>query len=137
MLNQCAMNLSMGILNSLFGPGTIPSIDDANGVIEWFLKYDDVRNFKRLFPAKVDSLKEDILLDMSKHNDATSLEKFINEAMEFWEHTVFPQAFLRKDGPVESESEQERIEIIAMESFLSAKLRILGYFLSKKYGIEM
>ncbi len=120
--------------NIFSGP---PPIENQEQVIDWFFNNDKiVKNFRRVFPAIAEKLKCDILQDLNNNNNVESLEKFVRGAIKFWEETAAPQAVMRVNGPLEGETHQEQVEIIAMENYLSTKLRILGYFLLKKYGIQ-
>lgn len=132
--NKISWEKPMGFLKSLFiGSSEVPSIENEEQVIDWFFENDKLlKNFKRVFPANVEGVKKDILDDLEKNNDAKSLGKFVSGATKFWEETAGPQALLRSQGPIEGESHQEFIYIIYGENYLSAKLRILGYFLLKK-----
>lgn len=121
-------------------PPSVPSIENEVAVVDWFLKYDNnTRNLRTNFKPMLEQIKQDILTDLRNNADESSLKQFVQGAMKFWEDTAFPQAALRLQTghPTEGETQEDWIKIIYAEQYLAAKIRVLGYFLLKKYGIQM
>lgn len=109
----------------------LPSIDNETAVVEWFLKYDDKVKLTIDDPVLFNRIKNEILTDLQKHNDGPSLKEFISVVSKFYWDNILPKM-------AEDQKNNRAIsnEIILIEILLSAKMRILGYLLLKKYGIQ-
>lgn len=116
----------------------MPPITDEAGVVNWFLQYDETnKDLRSRFPIMMDNTREEILHTLQTYPDADSLLAHLKEVSGFYLDLLRPQAELREKqkGPLPDETEEEAVKIVVLESVVGAKIRILRYFLSERYGI--
>lgn len=114
------------------GPPPMPAITNESAVVDWFLRYDpklsDVRNYLQ---SAIPELRTQVLYDLAVHNSPFKLKAHIDnltaELVQLIEDRQKGQELPCSDFGVNSR---------ASEVMLAARLRILGYFLLKKYGID-
>jgi len=119
-------------------PPPIPPISKPGQVVDWFLRYDSkISDYRLNYPEGLPDLKADILTDLESSNDAATLEARFDSTMAQYDE-VLAQASARYEvgGPVGGESQEDYAEIMHAQAYLSAKIRVLGYFLLNKYGIQ-
>lgn len=110
----------------------IPPIDNEEEVIEWFLKYDDkIKNDFLADPKIFEKAKNEILDNLKEHSDAPSLQSFIKKISDAYTKKLLPSIAASHEN-----NEEIPWQILIMEMLFSTKMRILGYFLLKKYGIQ-
>ncbi len=131
----------MSFLSKLLGKKRdIPDVTDEAGVVEWFLQHDDmIGDRRRRFPYRVEAAKQEILADLKDNSvTASSLQTRITEINSFYSSRLLPAAAARweRRGPLPDESRDDYAELMFLEWAVAAKLRILGYFLLKKFGID-
>ena len=112
----------------------VPPITEEGSVINWFLAYDEQLNGLRAnFPDQIAEVAMDIqgvLIDKadgpSLHATVTNISKGVTEFM--------PQevALYQRGGPFSD----DELRFLFVCELGGAKLRILGYFLEKKYGFD-
>ena len=110
----------------------IPPIDNEEAVIKWFLKYDDkIKNDFFTDPTIFEKAKNEILDNLREHSDASSLQSFIKKISDAYTEKILPSIATKHEN-----NEEIPFQFMVMEMLFSAKMRILGYFLLKKYGIQ-
>ncbi len=113
----------------------IPSVDDSDGVIEWFINHDDKLADVRRYGLN-QWVYKDVASDLATHGSSKdSLIKHLKSLSEFYA-LVLEQLALRKDGPLDGETPDKVAELHCLEIMCAAKMRILGYFLLRKYGVN-
>jgi predicted rRNA methylase YqxC with S4 and FtsJ domains len=118
---------------------SVPNISNESGVINWFLNYDDkASEAKRKFPsANLEVIKKSILKDVLDNNSFEKLTKVFKELEQKHTETLKHMALMSPN--FESFSRDEMIQFGTLgfdEVFYIVELRILGYFLLKKYGLD-
>lgn len=109
----------------------IPSIENAEAVIEWFLEYDDqIKGNLTEAPVR-EMLKEELLKDLKEHPDAQSLKAFVKESEDRYIKEMAPTLVKKHQN-----NEEIPIAFFWLTIFVSAKARVFGYILLKKYGIQ-
>lgn len=130
----------MGFFKKLFNiKPNLPNIKETEKVIDWLIRYDDkTKDFRNKFDTKISDLKEEILYELKKYDNASELKQNIIILSSIYHSYIFPEALKRYDnnGLLPDDTEKFYISLMYQESWLSAKLRIEGYFLLKKYGIQ-
>jgi len=109
----------------------IPSIENEEMVIDWFLKYDERIDKFLQEPSNFEKIKNEIIENLKDNPDANSLRSFIQNVWDTYRMT------LRHISEKKATNEGVEKDIFIMEIVLSAKMRILGYFLLKKYNIQL
>lgn len=110
----------------------IPPIKDEEAVISWFLKNDD--KIETVFFVKEEyfqKAKSEILKNLQEHQSAESLQGFVDKIS-----TIYTEQILPTIANCHKQNQEIPSEILITEFVLSAKMRILGFFLLKKYGIQ-
>ena len=118
----------------LFGKPPVPSVEDEPGVVEWFLKHDDkLKDVRKTFPGQLPKIQADVLADLKKFPDGPSLEKHVRGITGGYESAFLPAAaaLQQRGGPYDSDD----LMVFFIEAMAATKMRVLGYFLLKKYGI--
>lgn len=116
----------------------MPPIDDEAGVVSWFLEHDETNSDLRTrFPTMIDNTREEILHTLRAYPDGQSLLAHLQEVGSFYLELLRPQAQLREKqrGPLPGETEEDAVKIVVLEAVVGAKIRILRYFLSERYGV--
>lgn len=128
------------LLNPRIKPAmSVPPIWEESQVIDWFLINDhEIADLRQFSPELLQAVKNEIIHDLHTHNNAQSLKSFLEGMANFWGDTLLPQALLRKknQGPLHGESEEDAVRMVFMERCVAAKVRVLGYFLLKKFGVQ-
>ena len=118
----------------------IPPVTDEAGVVNWFLLYDEkIADFRRNFPSKINEARHEFIADLQQNGTtAVSLKTQLQKISTFYSEVVLPQAGLRTQhgGPLPNETREDYREVMFLEAALAAKMRIFGYVLLKKYGIQ-
>ena len=129
--------------NSTFARGgrapPVPPISATDAVVDWFLAYDEKIGDLRLLASTLglQKAREEILNDLSAHREAASLKAHLDKVSAFWSEMALPAAATRfQDGPIAGESEADARMVMLLEAVLAAKVRVLGYFLLKRHGIQ-
>lgn len=121
----------------------IPSIDDISGVVKWFWKYDkairaEVSALEQILPDVAYSLVHNTVISYFDTRTYSTTESR-NLGKTFSLHFAGLKAALQEhsmkatDPDLEAE-EREGHRGLCLQSVMS--LRILGYFLREKYGID-
>jgi len=130
----------MGFLKRLFNiRPNLPNIEKTEEVVDWLIRYDDkIKDFRNKFKTKISDLKKEILYELKKYDNASELKQNMIALSSIYHSYIFPEALKRYDnkGPLSDDTKKFYISLIYQESWLSAKMRIEGYFLLKKYGIQ-
>ncbi len=110
----------------------IPPIDNEDEVVEWFLRYDDKIKHEFLTDSTIfEKAKNEILDNLREHSDASSLQSFIEKISVAYTEKLLPSIATNHEN-----NEEVPWQLLITEMLFSAKMRILGYFLLKKYGIQ-
>ena len=121
----------------------VPDILKAEEVIEWFIFQDEkIKDFREWWaPHEVNDFKAILLKDVNELDSAEKIQNVLNIFGKQHPELLMKIASAyeyRKNLARSLNEEEQKIytNLIRAESFLAAKLRILGYFLLKKYGID-
>lgn len=127
---------------------SIPLIDQEAAVIDWFLKYDEkIKGYFDPPPSFImnlpEQLKAEMLANLKEHHDAQSLQGFVKKIADFYSKLVPELALIHEyaeKGKIPADLPPEQAAQLAqytyMEISLTTKMRVLGYFLLKKYDIK-
>jgi len=109
-------------------------------VVNWFPLYDEkIADFRRNFPSRLDEARHEFIADLRRNGTtAVSLKTQLNKISTFYSEVALPQAGLRTQhgGPLPNETREDYRDVMFLEAALAAKMRIFGYVLLKKYGIQ-
>ena len=118
----------------------MPDISDEAAVIDWFLKFDDKLSDLRsgLQPKGIEYIRGEVAGDLGEHRSAEALKAHVAKVSMFHSSIALPELARRhmNGGPLPGETEAGYMQIIMIEKLCAAKMRILGYFLLKKHGIQ-
>ena len=108
----------------------IPAIENEEMVVEWFLNYDE--KIDKFFQEKsnFERIKNEIIEDLKDNPDVNSLQFFIEKVWDTY------KKILQHIAEKKAINGEIKNDIFLLEMVLSAKMRILGYFLLKKYNIK-
>ena len=123
----------------LFGKPKMPPISDEPGVVDWFLKHDDLlKDIRKKFSSQeMWALTQDHLLDLKNFPDGDSLSQHLQDLSRKYDKILPLAAEVHKRGGASSDDQREIFaKVLLNEAILASKLRILGYILKTKYGIE-
>jgi hypothetical protein len=131
----------MSFLSKLIGNSSeFPDLNNESAVVEWFLQHDEkVADLRRDFPSRLEEAREEILTDLRAHSArAASLQEQFTKISSFYFTQLLPTVVERRrhGGPRPDETVADYLDLMFMESVLAAKLRIFGYILLKKHGID-
>ena len=124
---------------------SIPPIYKSEKVVDWFLQNDSkIKDYSRNYPDKLKKLKADILAEIEANSNGPALKEHVkNIGSEYekaliniankYDSTNWHSAF---KASVEAGESHKDYSLFHFEAYLAAKMRILGYFLLKKYGIQ-
>ncbi|MFH0982098.1 MAG: hypothetical protein V2A79_11210 [Planctomycetota bacterium] len=108
----------------------VPSIADVGAVIEWFLTYDSkLDDVRAHFPGAIGALKAEIATDVRAVTDAAQLQARLDEL------SATHGALLERIASGYAAGSASPDDYYA-EATCAAKLRILGYFFLRRYGIQ-
>ena len=116
----------------------IPPISDTEGVIDWFLRYDDkIADLRRRFPVALNAVKTEIMNDLAAHAGGQALKRHLEWVDKIWRHHL-QESTKRYEagGPLAGELPEEASAFFYNEAVYAAESRILGYFLLRRYGIQ-
>ncbi len=112
----------------------IPSLGDDRGVVRWFLQHDDHLNGLRSnFSGQLRNVEEEILSTLRAKDSGRALKATLGNVVKGHEHFSLKALDLYRRGAPFSE---EEVQILFLDEMASAKMRILGYFLKMRYGID-
>ena len=116
---------------------TVPDIQTERGVIDWFIECDEkIKDLKEVFSlGEMKEFKRFVLNDVLLNNSAEKLDALLKLFRKQYQE-ILPRAALleEKINSLTGEGKIAAMNVIKAESFLAGKMRILGYFLLKKYG---
>lgn len=126
--------LEVYVASSVTYRPSIPPITIESAVINWFLNHDKHLNGLRAnFPDQVAAVAADIQKVLNDAADGRSLHATVTNISEFFvEYTPAEIALYQRGAPF---SDDEWKFLFTCE-LAGAKMRILGYFLKEKYGID-
>jgi hypothetical protein len=122
------------------GHPTMPPITDDAGIVDWFLRHDDaISDLRRNFPSRVEEARREFIADLKRNGSTGPLLKAqLAKVSKFYSEVVLPGAAERQQrgGPILGETRQEYLDVMFLEAALAAKMRIFGYILVNRYGIQ-
>lgn len=116
------------------GKPPIPPIHDEEGVVDWFLQFDDkIRDLRSNFPSLLPIVRNEVLLALHQHGSPSALQHYVKSLGDRYSEVLvrLTHQQVRDDVGLE-----ERRQALQEEAAVAAKMRILGYFLLRKYGIQ-
>jgi hypothetical protein len=109
---------------------TIPQIADSLGVVTWFLRHDDkISEFRSRFPTAVMALRDEVVCEINAIQSADQLQQYLSQLSAYYSSVL-------AHGASEVAAGRNPADGGYAESATAAKMRILGYILLRKYGIQ-
>ena len=114
------------------GTPPVPPITDASAVVQWFVRYDPkLSHIRRYYASSIPTLQTVVLNDLTVHDSPFKLKAHIDALTSELIQLTQTRVNLAEPSP-----SNDLLQKQETEALLGARLRILGYFLLKKYGIE-
>jgi hypothetical protein len=119
---------------------SVPDITHEENVVNWFLKYDSIANkINETFPPEnIKIIKQSILKDVLENDTLEKLNKTLSDVEEKHTLALTQMALLTmKSTPLNHEETLALGTLGFDEVYYFIELRILGYFLLKKFGVDL
>ncbi len=99
-------------------------------MVDWFLQYDDkIADLRARFPRALSSLRDEIIAEVAQNPTLMALQNRIAAISKLYDDVL--RALCDVRGPQDSGADPGYAE-----SSCAAKLRILGYFLVRRHGVQ-
>jgi hypothetical protein len=109
---------------------SIPPVADSLGVVTWFLRHDDkIGEFRSRFPTAVTALRDEVVREITAIQSADQLQQYLSQLSAYYSSALAHAASELAAGRLPADGGYA-------ESATAAKMRILGYILLRKYGIQ-
>jgi hypothetical protein len=108
----------------------IPQIGDVAGVVTWFLQQDDkIADFRSRFPTALTAFRDEVVREINAIQSGEHLQQYLSQLSACYSSALAHAAseFAAGRNPADGGY---------AESATAAKMRILGYILLRKYGIQ-
>lgn len=116
------------------GRPPVPPITNEGAVINWFLEHDKHLNGLRAnFPDRIAAVATDIQGVLNETSSGRSLHATVGNISKFFTNFTPQEVALYQRGAPFSDDEWSFLFVCELAG---AKLRILGYFVKEKYGID-
>ena len=109
---------------------TLPEASDIPGIVTWFLHHDDrISDFRTRFPAALSAFRDEVVREINDIQSANQLQEYLSQLSAYYSSALAHAASELAAG-------RKPVDGGYSESATAAKLRILGYILLHKYGIQ-
>lgn len=116
------------------GKPLTPLIHDEEAVVDWFLQFDEkIRDFRNNFPSLLPVVRKEVLLALHQHESPSALQDYVKSLGDRHLKVLERLAHQQVGDDI---GIKEKLQALQEEAVVAAKMRILGYFLLRKYGIQ-